>query len=63
MIEFASVRYEHRDVRYMVADVMKDDCEFPCQFDKIFSLHVLHWIADQRYEMKSLTLQGIFSLL
>ncbi len=48
MIEFASVKYEHPNVTYMIADVMKDDCEFPCKFDKIFSLHVLHWISDQR---------------
>jgi trans-aconitate methyltransferase len=47
MIEFASVKYAHPNVTYMVADVMKDDCEFPCKFDKIFSLHVLHWISDQ----------------
>ena len=47
MIDFASVQYASPSVTYMVADVMKDDCEFPCKFDKVFSFHVLHWILDQ----------------
>jgi len=46
MVEYASVKNAHPNVTYMVADVMKEDCEFPCKFDKIFSLHVLHWISD-----------------
>jgi len=47
MIDFAADRYDQPNITYMLADVMKDDCEFPCKFDKIFSLHVLHWIFDQ----------------
>ena len=47
MIDFASVKYSSPNLIYMMADVMKDDCEFPCKFDKIFSFHVLHWIFDQ----------------
>jgi trans-aconitate methyltransferase len=47
MIDFASVKYPAPNLIYMMADVMKDDCEFPCKFDKIFSFHVMHWILDQ----------------
>jgi len=46
MIEFASVKYTAPNVTYMVMDLLKEDSEFPCKFDKIFSSHVLHWIQD-----------------
>ncbi|ODN04169.1 Juvenile hormone acid O-methyltransferase [Orchesella cincta] len=48
MVDFACIRYAHPQITYTVADVMKDETEFHCTFDKIFSLHVLHWIVDQR---------------
>lgn len=49
MVDFACIKYAHPKITYTVADVMKDETEFHCTFDKIFSLHVLHWIVDQGY--------------
>lgn len=47
MVDFACYKYSDPQITYTVADVMKDETEFHCTFDKIFSFHVLHWIIDQ----------------
>ncbi|CAG7731538.1 unnamed protein product [Allacma fusca] len=54
MVDFASIKYQHPNITYMTVDIMKDECEFPCKFDKVFSFHVLHWIPDQRKALQIL---------
>ncbi|CAG7830695.1 unnamed protein product [Allacma fusca] len=54
MVDFAATEYHHPNITYMTVDVMKDECEFICKFDKIFSFYVLHWITDQRKALKTL---------
>lgn len=47
MIHFATAKYSAKNLTYMVKDLLKEPEDFPSQFHKIFSCHVLHWIQDQ----------------
>ena len=56
MIQYASKTYTHPKLRYTQFDLVKDIGNTsqlrPSDFDKIFSLFVLHWIPDHRYYME-----------
>ena len=53
MIQIASESYTHSKLRFIQFDLIKDIGDTsklgPTDFDKIFTLYLLHWIPDNRY--------------
>jgi len=53
MIQYASEMYSHPKLRFIQFDITKDIENTsklqPSDFDKIFTLFLLHWVPDNRY--------------